>query len=117
MSLAVVRTRSWVVLGAVTGGALALLLWAAGKPAICAAVSSPTESCTQASRLLPAVVGVIVVVGLAAATAAIALRSPGRRDGVHRSEGVIALGSIVIGAVGIVFAVVTLFSAGFALGL
>lgn len=113
MTVAVVQPRSWALLAVVTGVALVLLVGAAGAPAICAA--SPTGSCTREARMLPAVIGAVVVLLLAALSAVVALRSPQRREGVHRVDGVIALGSAAIGVVGIVFVTVTLFSAGIAL--
>jgi hypothetical protein len=103
------------VLGAVTALALLLMLWAVSKPAICAAVDPPMGSCSQQSRILPATIGALVVLVLAAATVLLALRSRGRREGVSRAEGIVAGGTMLIAVVGIVFVIVVLFSAGFSL--
>ena len=106
------RPRDRVLLGTVTVAALLLLVWAAGHPAVCAA----DGPCDQGARFLPAALGAGLVVVLALGTAVLAHRH--RRhvtDGVRRSEGIIALGAALIAVVGILFVILTLFSAGFAL--
>jgi uncharacterized membrane protein YidH (DUF202 family) len=114
MSRTVVQRREWVLLGAVTGAVLLALAWAARMPAVCAAALP----CSQDSRLLPAVLGAIVVTLLAVATAVLAHGSRRRvTEGVRRSEGLIAIGVSVIVVVGVVCVAATLFSAGLALRL
>lgn len=114
MSAAAVRLREWVLLGAVTGAVLLALAWAARMPAVCATALP----CSQDSRLLPAVLGAIVVTFLALATAVLAHRSRQRvREGVRRSEGLIAVGVTAVVVAGVGSVTVTLFSAGFALRL
>lgn len=111
MSATTIRAREWVLLASTTAAILGILLLAALMPTICAAAGS----CSPSGRLVPAVLGAVAVTGLAAGTAVVARRRAGRtRDGVSRSEGVIAAGALLIGVVGIVFAVVTTLSAGFA---
>lgn len=106
------RLRAWVLLGIVTVAVLLLLAWAARMPAVCATA----VPCSQDARVLPSVLGSIFVAALAVGTAALAHHSRGRvTEGVRRSDGIVAVGTAVIGAVGIVFVVLTLFSAGFAL--
>ena len=106
------RPRAWVVLGIVTSAALLLLAWAARMPAICATGAA----CSQQARVLPSVLGAILVAALAVGTVVLAHRSRGRvTEGVRRSDGIIALGTTFIVVAGIVFVVLTLFSAGFAL--
>lgn len=114
MSRTLCQRREWVLLGAVTGAVLLALAWAARMPAVCAAALP----CSRDSRLLPAVLGAIVVTLLTAATAVLAHGSRRRvTEGVRRSEGIIAIGVSVIVMVGVVFVAATLFSAGFALRL
>lgn len=109
-----VGLRHWILLGVVTIVALLLLWGAASMPAICAAVDPPMGSCTQEARVLPATIGALVIVGLAVVTALVARLSRRRRvEGVSRSEGIIALGTMAIGVVGVVAVIVVLFSAGF----
>lgn len=116
MTPAAVRARDRVLLWTVTGVVLLLLLWAAGRPAVCAASDPPTGSCPQDGRIRPAIIGILVTVGLALVVAAAARRHAGRRaDGISRSEGIVALGVMAIVVVGIVFVGITLFAAGFAL--
>lgn len=115
MNRARVRTRDWVALGIVTGVALIVLAWAASKPAVCA-LALPCPG--QQARILPAVTGAVAIIALAATTALLARRNAGRvREGVRSSEGIVAAGATLIGLAGAVSAVITLFSAGFALTL
>ncbi|NLP84727.1 hypothetical protein HF576_12790 [Microbacterium sp. CFH 90308] len=108
------KRREWVLLGAVTGAVLLALAWAARMPAVCAAALP----CSHDSRLLPAMLGAIVVALLAIATAVLAHASRERvTEGVRRSEGLVALGVTVIAVVGVASVAATLFSAGFALRL
>lgn len=112
-----VGVRHWILLGVVTVAALLLLWGAASLPAVCAAVEGPSGSCAQEARAMPATIGALVILGLAAVTVIAALLGPRRRvEGVSRGEGIVALGTMIIGAVGVVAAVVVLFSAGFAVG-
>lgn len=109
-----IGTRHWILLGVVTAVALLLVWGAASLPAVCAAGAG---SCTQEARSLPATIGTIVIVGLAALTIVVARMGPQRRvEGVSRGEGVIAAGTLIIGIAGVVTVVAVLFSAGFVVG-
>lgn len=106
------RTRDWVLLAVVTGTTLLLLGWAVSLPAVCA-VAGP---CDQGARVVPSAIGAAIVTLLAVGTAVIAYRTRGRTtEGVRRSEGIIAIGTAAVAGCGILFLVLTLFSAGVAL--
>ncbi|WP_106815520.1 hypothetical protein [Microbacterium timonense] len=112
MTKSAVKPGEWVTLWTVAGMVLLGLLAVASLPAVCA-ISGP---CSQGARVLPAALGSLLVVAVAVAASVVAHRSAGRvRDGVRRSEGVVAGGITAILLVGVAFGAAALFSAGFAL--
>jgi hypothetical protein len=111
MRSAHVRVRDWVVIGGVTLAMLLLLAWVSLRPVVCAA-----GSCDPHARVWPVSVGMLGVALVALATVILARRYAGHvREGVSRSEGIIAIGSTVILIAGIAFAIVAFAAGGFAL--
>lgn len=107
------RARDWILVTAVALLAFGLLFWAATRPVICAAAYACPA---QGARLLPAVIGASGIAITLLVTCVLAVRSAAQvREGVNRSEGVIALGSMVVVLVGLASAVAALQVGGFAL--
>lgn len=112
MSEPAVHAREWWLLASATLIIMTLLALAASMPTVCSGVGS----CLPTGRLAPAAFGAVIVAVTALATALIAQRSAGVvSDGVHRSEGVIAAGALIICFAGIGFAALAVVSAGFML--
>lgn len=102
--------RAWLLLGIVTAAVLLLLWWAVNKPAVCTLVDPPQGPCDQELRVLPATIGLIVVLALAAATVLAGLLAPRR---IRRSA--VTIGAVLLGITGCVFVLLTLFATGFSL--
>lgn len=110
MRTAAVRPGEWAALWTATGLAMVVVLAAAAMPAICPA----DGSCTQGARIVPAVLGVTLILGTAVATGVLAWRHAGHvREGVRRSESIVAVGAAVMVVLSVGSAAITLVSAGF----
>jgi hypothetical protein len=104
------RWWRWVVLGGVALVVLLLLWWAASKGAVCAAIYPAPGSCSQAARVLPATIGLVVTLMLTVATGLLLVFArPRVRESTY------PLGVVLIVVSGVIFTLVTLFSAGFSL--
>ena len=102
--------RRWVALGGVTVVMLLLLWWAVSKHAVCPLIDPPPGPCTQEARVLPATVGLILTLVVTLATGLLlAFARPSVQARAY------PIGVVVIAVSGVVFMLVTLFSAGFSL--
>jgi hypothetical protein len=104
------RWWRWVVLADVAAIVLLLLWWAVSKGAVCAATYPAQGSCTQGLRVLPAAIGLIVTLVL---TLTMGLLLAFARPSVRASA--YPLGVVLIAVSGVIFTLVTLFSAEFSL--
>ncbi len=104
------QSARWVALAVTAGVVWLLLWWAMSKPAVCAIDSPTMRACSQEARSAPALIGWIVTIALALLTAAGMVFTPPR----FRLT-VCLIGVVALAASGVVFVVLTLFSAGFSI--